>query len=180
MRNQSLQDQLLNAGLSTKTKAKQVRTEKRKQTKQQRKDKKEVVSEATQALQESKEKQTEKDKLLNKERQDITERKQILSQVADLIKLNKLPRDEEGNAYRFTDNNVVKSVYINDEVRNHIVKGKLAIVKAGKKYEIVPAAVAEKIKQRNEYAVIVLFTDTESSTDNSEYAEYEIPDDLMW
>lgn len=180
MRNQSLQDQLLGAGLSNKTKAKQVRTEKRKQTKQQRQDKKEVVSEATQALQENKQKQTEADKLLNKERQDIVERKQILSQVAQLIKLNKLPRDEEGLAYRFTDNNIVKSVYINDEVRNHIIKGKLAIVRAGKKYEVVPAGVAEKIKERNETAVAVLFTETENSTEKDEYSDYEIPDDLMW
>ena len=180
MRNQSLQDQLLNAGLSNKTKAKQVKTEKRKQSKQQRQSKQVVVNEVVQSLQENKKQQTEKDKQLNKERQDIIERKQILSQVAELITLNKLPIDEDGMAYRFTDNTMVKTVYINDKVRNHIIKGKLAIVRAGKKYEIVPAAVAEKIKQRNEHAVIVLFTEDENSVENDEYSEYEIPDDLMW
>ncbi|MCK5888876.1 MAG: DUF2058 domain-containing protein [Methylococcales bacterium] len=184
MKNQSLQDQLLNAGLSNNTKAKQVRAEKRKQTKRQQKNKVAVVDEAKLALQEKNSQQQEKDKLLNDKRNKEAEKKQIASQIIQLINLNKIAKDEESEgaaAYKFTDHNVVKSIFISDELRTHIIVGRLAIVKAGKAYEVVSTKVAEKIQQRDENTVIVLFTNEQSElTEVDEYAGYEIPDDLMW
>ena len=44
----------------------------------------------------------------------------------------------------------------------------------------MPVEVAKKIEQRDEQAIIVLFSDATNSTEDDEYAEYEIPDDLMW
>ncbi len=179
MKNLSLQDQLLKAGLTNQTKAKQVRTEKRKQAKKQQKNKVEVVNEAKQQLQETKEKQLEKDKLLNQQRNKEAENKQISSQIYQLIDLNKVAQEDEGAAYNFTDQNKVKKIYISNEVRNNIISGRLAIVKSKSKYEVVPVQVAEKIKQRDEKVIIVLFTDVEESSDD-EYQGYEVPDDLMW
>lgn len=180
MKNLSLQDQLLKAGLTNETKAKQVRAEKRKQTKKQQKNKVEVVNEAKELLQDSKAKQIEKDKLLNEQRNKEAEKKQLVNQIFQLIDLNKLPKDEEGNAYNFTDQNKVKTIYISDEIRSQIIAGKLAIVKSKTSYEVVPAQVAEKIKQRDEQVIIVLFTDTTESSEQDEYQGYEIPDDLIW
>ena len=181
MKNQSLQDQLLNAGLTNNTKAKQIRAEKRKQIKKQQKNKFEVIDEAKQLVQEAKAKQIEKDKLLNQQRNQEAEKKQIANQIFQLIELNKLPKDEDGIAYNFTDQNKVKVIYISEELRDKIISGRLAIVKAKSGYAVVAAVVAEKIKQRNEQAVIVLFsekTDIEEYDDG--YQGYEIPDDLMW
>lgn len=180
MKNQSLQDQLLKAGLSNETKAKQVRAEKRKQTKQQQNNKVEVVDKAKQSLQETKAKQIEKDRLLNEQRNHEAEKKQIANQIIQLINLNKLPKDDDGVAYNFTDEKLVKSIYIHEDIRNNIIIGKLAIVKAGKSYEIVPVEVAEKINQRDERAVVVMFSEDSNSAENDEYAGFEIPDDLMW
>ncbi len=180
MKNLSLQDQLLKAGLTSETKAKQVRAEKRKQTKKQQKNKVEVVNEAKQKLLETKEKQLEKDRLLNQKRNAEAEKKQIINQIYQLIDLNKLPQDKDGMAYNFTDQNKVKVIYISDEVKNHIISGKLAIVKSKSNYEVVPVPVAEKIKQRDEKVIIVLFTDSVEATEDNEYQGYEIPDDLMW
>ncbi len=180
MKNPSLQDQLLKAGLSSNNKAKQVRAEKRKQTKQQQKNKAEFVNEAKQSLQENKAKQVEKDKQLNKQRDQEAEKKQIADQIIQLINLNKLPKDKDGEAYNFTDENKVKSIYISEDLRNSIINGKLAIVKLRKAYEVVPAKVAEKIKQRDEHIVIVMFSDNAPSSEDDEYAAFEVPDDLMW
>jgi len=179
MKNLSLQDQLLKAGLTNETKAKQVRTEKRKQNKKQQKNKVEVVNEAKQLLEESKAKQVEKDKLLNDQRNKEAEKKQIINQIYQLIDLNKLAKDDEGIAYNFNDQNKVKTIYITDDVRAQIISGRLAVVKSKTAYEVVPVPVAEKIKQRDEKVIIVLFTETEASEDD-EYQGYEIPDDLMW
>ncbi|MCK5831753.1 MAG: DUF2058 domain-containing protein [Methylococcales bacterium] len=180
MKNQSLQDQLLQTGLSNATKAKQVRAEKRKQSKQQRNNKVEIVNEAKQSLQETKAKQIEKDKLLNEQRNQEAEKKQIANQIIQLIQLNKLPKDNEGVAYNFTDTNLVKTIYVHDDLREQIILGRLAIVKSNKNYEVVPVAVAEKIKQRDELAIVVLFADETNTAEDNEYAGYEIPDDLMW
>ncbi len=180
MSNLSLQDQLLKAGLSNDAKAKQIKAEKRKQTKKQRKNKIEVGDETKQLVQENKARQLEKDKLLNQQRNNEAEKKQIANQIIQLIDLNKLAKDDEGAAYQFTDQNKVKSIYISEKIRSKIIGGKLAIVKSKKSYEIVDIKVAEKIKQRDETLVIVLFTETTDSLENDDYQDYKIPDDLMW
>lgn len=180
MKNLSLQDQLLKTGLTNETKAKQVRSEKRKQAKKQQKNKIEVVNEAKQSLQQSKAKQVEKDRVLNQQHHEEAEKKQIINQIFQLIDLNKIQKDNEGEAYSFTDQKKVKSIYITDHVRKQIISGRLAIVKSKTSYEVVPASVAEKIKQRDELVVIVLFTDKLEAAEENEYQGYEIPDDLMW
>lgn len=181
MKNQSLQDQLLKAGLVNDAKAKQARAEKRKQTKKQRNNKVEVIDEAKQLAQETKARQLEKDRLLNEQRNKEAEKKQIANQIAQLIELNKLPKDDDGVAYNFTDQNKVKTIFIGEELRNKIIVGKLAIVKSRVGYEVVAVKVAEKINQRNAQAVIVLFDGkSDAAEDDDEYQDYEIPDDLMW
>jgi uncharacterized protein YaiL (DUF2058 family) len=180
MKNQSLQDQLLNAGLTNNAKARTVRTEKRKQDKKQRNNKVEIIDETKQLVEEAKAKLVEKDKLLNEQRNKAAELKQIGQQIIQLIKINKLPQDPDGVAYNFTDQNKVKVIYISEEIRNKIISGRLAIVKAGTKYEVVASEVAQKIKQRDEQAIIVLFSDNKEQTEDDEYQGYEIPDDLMW
>ncbi len=181
MKNLSLQDQLLKAGLSNETKAKRIRTEKRKQSKKQQKNKVVVVDEAKLLVEETKAKQLEKDQLLNKQRNEAAEKKQIADQIIQLINLNKLPKDDDGIVYNFTDQGKVKTIYISEEIRNKIISGRLAIVKSAKSYEVVAVEVAEKIKQRNEQIIIVLFTaNTDVIKEDDEYQDYEIPDDLMW
>ena len=180
MKNLSLQDQLLKAGLSNDAKAKKIRTDKRKQTKKQQKNKVEIVDEAKQLVQEAKAKRVEKDKKLNQQRNIEAEKKQIANQILQLIELNKLPKDEDGIAYNFTDQNIVKVIYISEDKRNKIIAGSLAIVKSRDNYEVVVAEVAEKIKQRDEQTVIVLFEGKTDMAEDDEYKGYEIPDDLMW
>jgi len=180
MENLSLQDQLLKAGLSNDAKAKKIRTDKRKQTKKQQKNKVEIVDEAKQLVQEARTKQVEKDKQLNQQLNIEAEKKQIANQILQLIELNKVAKDEDGMAYNFTDQNVVKAIYISEDNRNKIIAGSLAIVKSKGKYEVVVAKVAEKIKQRDEQTVIVLFEGKADTTEDDEYMGYEIPDDLMW
>ncbi len=180
MKNQSLQDQLLKAGLINDAKVKQARAEKRKQTKKQRKNKIEVVDEIKQSAQEAKARQIEKDRHLNEQRNQEAKKKQITGQINQLIEINKLPKDDDGLAYNFIDQKKIKVIYISEDIRNKIIAGKLAIVKSESSYEVVDVDIAEKIKQRNEQAVTVLFTEKDERIEDNEYQGYEIPDDLMW
>jgi uncharacterized protein YaiL (DUF2058 family) len=66
-------------------------------------------------------------------------------------------------------------------MREQIASGRLAIVKLGKRYEVVNADIAEKLKVRNAACVVVLNKpDSNRVEQNDPYAGYEIPDDLMW
>jgi len=65
MKSLSLQDQLLKAGLTSKTKAHKVNTAKRKQTQRKQKNKIEVVDRAAVLAKEAKARQLESDRLLN-------------------------------------------------------------------------------------------------------------------
>jgi uncharacterized protein YaiL (DUF2058 family) len=58
-------------------------------------------------------------------------------------------KDDDGVAYNFSDKNAVKKIHVNQATLKNISNGKLAIVKYDASYELVPAQVAEKIKQRD-------------------------------
>ncbi len=179
----SLQDQLLKSGLVNQNKVKQVKAEKRKQTRKQQKNKITVENEAKQLAEQARIKQAEKDRLLNEQRNQQAAKKQQANQIAQLIEANKLPQDEEGIPYRFTDDNKVKNIYVSEALRKKIISGRLAIVRAKEGYEVVASEVAEKIRQVESSIVVVLFENTDESGEPSEddpYKDFEIPDDLIW
>ncbi len=177
----SLQEQLLKSGLVSAAKAKSVNAEKRKQTQQQRKNKVEVVDEAKELAQKAQAEKIERDRELNQLRQQQEEQKQLAAQIKQIIELNRLPRDAEGLAYNFTDDNKVKRLYVSAAMRDQIAEGRLAIVKLGSQYEVVTAEVAKKVQSRDAVSVVVFNEQgkTESSVDDV-YAAYQVPDDLVW
>jgi len=86
-----------------------------------------------------------------------------------------------GCSYNFSDNNAVKKIYVNETTLKNISNGKLAIVKYDTSYELVPAQVAEKIKQRDASFILVLNDKPENDVaEDDPYADFQIPDDLMW
>ena len=79
--------------------------------------------------------------------------------------------------------NKIKQIYVSDQLRQQIVNGLLAIVRLNENYEIVPKGVADKITQRDASFVVVCndkAVGNESCDEDDEYANYKVPDDLMW
>ena len=178
----SLQEQLLKSGLVSSAKAKTVKTDKHKQEQLQRKNNVVVADDAKELAQKARAEQLAKDIALNQQRQQQEQKKQLLAQVKQLIEANKLSRDEEGIAYRFTDDNKVKTLYVSATMRTQLINGKLAIAKLGNSYEVVSAEVAQKISARDAHSVLVYNEPTAAPVESSDdaYAAYQIPDDLMW
>ena len=57
----------------------------------------------------------------------------------------------------------------------------IAISKLGEEYELVPANIAEKIAQRDASVILVHNQPGADQVDEDDpYADYPIPDDLMW
>ncbi|MCC2615774.1 DUF2058 domain-containing protein [Aestuariibacter halophilus] len=180
----SLQEQLLKAGLADKKKVQQVKREKHKKTKQQQKHKVVEVSESKLAAEQAKAQKIAKDKALNAKAKAEAEQKAIAAQIKQLIELNRQPKDNGDVACNFTDGTVIKRLYVNQTTQNRISQGKLAIVRFGTGYELVPMPVADKIAQRDEQAVVYRVdqadVDTSSAEEDDWYADYQIPDDLTW
>jgi uncharacterized protein YaiL (DUF2058 family) len=66
-------------------------------------------------------------------------------------------------------------------MREQIAIGHLAIVKLNRHYEVVSAEVAEKIKARDVASVIVHNTTVPAAENKDDlYANYQVPDDLIW
>ena len=177
----SLQEQLLKSGLVSSAQAKSAKSDKRKQTEQQRKNNVTVVDEAKELVKKAQAEKAERDRELNQLIKQQEEQKQLIAQVKQLIELNKQPKDDDGLAYHFNDNNKVKTLYVSETMRCQIISGKLAVVKLGESYEVVSAEVAKKISLRDPASVIV-DNGQITSPDNKDdpYAGFQIPDDLMW
>ena len=178
----SMFDQLQKSGLVDKKKAQKVKQEKYKSKKKKAKKGSEAeLSEAARLAQQVHAEKVERDRLLNQQRKEEAERKAIVAQIRQLIETNCV-KDRDGEvAYKFTDGTTIKQIYVSEELHNHLTIGRLAIAKLGESYELVPAPVAEKISQRDESYIISQNEKEETGMDEDDpYADYQIPDDLMW
>lgn len=175
----SLQDQLLKAGLVNEKKAKQVKKDKAKKKRVDRRASQPVVDETKERVKQAMEEKAERDRQLNAERDAEAEKKAIFAQIRQLVSLNLIKREGDV-AYNFKDGTTIKKIYVNAKLQDQLARGQVAIVCIDDTYELVPAVVAEKIRQRNESVIISLAEKDTSVDEDDPYADYEIPDDLMW
>ena len=179
--NNPFQEQFLKAGIASKQQVHNAKKHKKTQTKQQRSNKKiEPDANAILAQQKAKEK-VDRDRELNQKKQLQAKNKAISVEIDQLINDNKLNRDKDCElTHNFEHRNKINKLYVNADIKQKLVDGKLGIARIEGRYEVIPQETAEKIKLRNEKRVILLDANVEKETVDSEYADYEIPDDLMW
>lgn len=178
----SLQDQLLKAGLVDKKKAQKVNKTKQKQAKLKRKNKVETVDEARLAAEKAHAEKVERDRQLNLQRKQEAEQKAITAQIRQLIEMNRQEKGAGDIAYNFTDGSKVTHIYVDERQQRQLANGHLAIVSLDGQYEIVPSSVSDKIALRDEgYLVYCNRGKQEEAVDEDDpYAEFQVPDDLMW
>ena len=84
-------------------------------------------------------------------------------------------------AWQFVDARKVKKLLVSSVQQDQLVRGVLAVVRLGEGYELVPAAIAGKIAQRDAACIVCLNErSTTTVAEDDPYADYPIPDDLMW
>jgi len=181
----SLQEQLLKAGLVDQKKLTRSNQEKSKQVNLARKKRAKNKPRADAPGQQLQNKKIQRDRELNQKRQEEVRRRELAAQAIHLIDINKLDRTQGEHPYGFVYKRKVKQIYVTETQKNQLVEGQLVIatcVKSdGRKFELVPAAVAKKIVERDESCVIDIGQQAESdSNQNDPYSEYRVPDDLTW
>ena len=181
----SLKEKLLKAGRVDKKGANKAKKDRQKQSKAARNTSARSVSRKPTAAQHAQAKRVERDRELNQQKQKQVEQKAVFAQIKQLITLNKVDRGTGEIAYSFVYKNKVRKIYVTDTIRQQLSLGRLAIVrlvlKSERLFEIVPAAVAEKIAQRDEHSVVQLnLTADRAGSEDDPYADYQIPEDLTW
>lgn len=177
----AFQDQLLKAGLVDGKKVKKAKKDNYNQVKKQGKKSPVVEAESKQLAKKAMAEKVERDRELNRQKKEAADKKAVLAQIRQLISMNAQPKNDGELAYNFSDNGVVKKLYVSEQTQRMIVNGRLTIVKLDESYELVPTAVADKISQRDESYLILRNEQQEQIEDEDDpYADYKIPDDLMW
>ena len=175
----TLQEQMLKAGLVTsKNMAKVQRTAKKSRVQ---------AREAREAVEENKKAQIERDKQLSEQQKQAALSKEYKAQVKQLIEMNRIVIAKGNIDFNFTDNNLIKKVVVDKATQTQLINGRLAIARlvtnsnGDSEYAIIPAVVADKIAQRDEsYIVLNSALSEEVQDEDDPYADFKIPDDLMW
>ncbi len=180
----SLQDQLFKAGLASKKQSVRAKKAKNTKEKQQRKGV-EVIDETAALVATADAEKLAKDKRLNQQRDATAHAKAIQAQIVELVSLNKI--SERGDTeFRYNHEGKIKTIALQADTRDLLVKGTLNIVCVNQKHEIVPKAVATKIAERDAEAIVLANQNTLAdgadgqADEDDEYADYKVPDDLMW
>ena len=175
----TLQEQMLKAGLVTSKKMAKVQRTAKKSRVQAR--------EAREAVEENKKAQIERDKQLSEQQKQAALSKEYKAQVKQLIEMNRIVIAKGNIDFNFTDNNLIKKVVVDKATQTQLINGRLAIARlvtnsnGDSEYAIIPAVVAGKIAQRDEsYIVLNSALSEEVQDEDDPYADFKIPDDLMW
>ncbi|HGN9434699.1 TPA: DUF2058 domain-containing protein [Enterobacter hormaechei] len=175
----TLQEQMLKAGLvSSKKMAKVQRTAKKSRVQ---------AREAREAVEENKKAQLERDKQLSEQQKQAVLAKEFRAQVKQLIEMNRITVARGNITFNFTDGNLIKKIDVDKQTQTQLINGRLAIArlvinaKGDCDYAIIPAVVADKIAQRDADSIVLNSALSQEEQDEDDpYADFKIPDDLMW
>jgi uncharacterized protein len=174
----TLQEQMLKAGLVTSKKMAKVQRTAKKSRVQAR--------EAREAVEENKKAQLERDKQLSEQQKQAALSKEYKAQVKQLIEMNRIDISRGNIDFNFTDNNLIKKMTVDKLTQTQLISGRLAIARlvdnsGESQYVIIPASVADKIAQRDANSIVLNSALSQEEQDEDDpYADFKVPDDLMW
>ncbi len=179
----SLKDQLLKAGIASRKQAKEAELEKRRKRKKgQHGPAREDLDRAA-AIEAARREKLEKDRELNERRRREQAERALRAEIRQLAEQHAvpLPRDPELR-YNFVWKNKVHSLWIDPSLRSQLAAGTLAVVAIDPAFALVPAAIAERIRERDPAAVVQKPDEPPANApaEDDPYADFPIPDDLHW
>jgi uncharacterized protein YaiL (DUF2058 family) len=178
----SLQEQLMKSGLINKQKAKQAQTEKRRNAKQKKKKGTVQVSEVQISITEQKQLQKDQDLERNRQTQAELDARSAHGKLIQMIAQH-CEKDYQGEIdYHFTYDNKVKRIAVNDKTQQGLIRGMLAICVLNEDFYLINKEAAAILADIDQSVLVALHDKVEplESQDDDPYAEFAIPDDLIW
>jgi uncharacterized protein YaiL (DUF2058 family) len=156
----SLQEQLLKAGLVDDKKLARAEQEKNRRTSGKKGAQPDPVRQPVQN------KKAQRDRELNQKRQQEAQRKERAAQAKQLIDINKQDRSKGEQPYSFVYRGKVKKIYVTEAQRDQLVAGQLGIATCVTNEETFLVDLGEPAKS--------------DPGEDDPYADYQVPDDLIW
>ncbi|HET9034179.1 MAG TPA: DUF2058 domain-containing protein [Dokdonella sp.] len=178
-----LQEQLLKAGLVKKSKVAEVARE---QNKARHGKGPAELSEIQREAERARAEKAERDRALAAEHKAKVRITELAAQARQIIEDKKVPRSGEVE-YRFTADGAIRTLLVNEELRKMLSSGALVIARLGDRYELLPRAAGDKVRERDASMIVLDHgqgSDAQPSVGTSEddayYAQFKVPDDLDW
>ena len=178
-----LQEQLLKAGLVKKAKVAQVAREQNKDRHAKGPDQ---ASESQLLAQRAREQKAEKDRAIAVERKAQARAAELGAQARQIIQDKKLPRAGDSE-YRFSADGAIRTLLVDDDLRRKLASGAVVIARLGDRYELLPRAAGDKVRERVAELIVLdhgqaadTAPEAGSAEDEAYYAQFQVPDDLVW
>lgn len=176
-----LQKQLLKAGLVKKSKLAEVARE---QNKARHAKGPAAPSEIQREAERTRAEKAERDRALEAERKAQARTAELRAQARQIVADRKVPRSGEIE-YRFAVDGAIRTVLVSDDLKKKLATGALVIARVDDRYELLPRVAADKVRERDAGMIVLDHgqgKDAAASTseDDDYYAQFEVPDDLMW
>ena len=122
-----------------------------------------------------------RDRELNQQRRQTAEQKALDAQIQQIIEMNRIENEDGAIGFNFADGKKVRRIFVTEKLRDQLARGSVAIVRVDDGYALLPADAAEKVRHRApSYVVLCSATQPSAGDADDTYADYKVPDDLMW
>jgi hypothetical protein len=183
----SLREQLLAAGLVSSQQVEQAEQQQRQQERRQARGPSKGSpgpdADRQRAAERAREAKAARDRELSRQRQEALERKQRALQIRQLIAGHRLPVLETEGRFNFIDRGKVRRMAVDAARREQIIGGQIVIVRYEGRYDLVPATIAERIRECDPRVLVACGTGPAAPaapTDDDPYRDFAVPDDLIW
>lgn len=181
----SLQEQLLESGLAKPKQAKKARREKAQKGKAARQQggqpaEDQALGREIAAAQAAKRR---RDRELNERQKTQRAAREREAAIVQIIETNRVATGGQASdavAYNYTVEKRIRRIDVSDAQRRELAAGRLGIVRYRGVSSLVPRATAERLRESIPDRVWLVTPNDEPPDPEDPYADYPVPDDLMW
>jgi len=176
----SLQDQLLKAGLVSEAQLNSSKKQEHRSKKRSGSRKKPGAGSAEVAQRQQR--KADQDKALNAKKERERQANELRLQIRELVLSNAESLAGADVPYNVVRKGRIRRIYVTGAQRDQLVAGTLAVTTAKGRHHLVPIKTADRIAElMPEYFVFRAGAeDTPPPGEDDPYAEFKVPDDLMW
>lgn len=186
----ALQAQLLKAGLVKKSQVSQVANQQAKARVDKHDPKAAAIAAEAERIRIEAEKarleKIERDRQIAAERNAERRAGELRAQARQIIADKKVVAKGEAE-YRFNDGEAIRTLLLSEAARKQVIDASLVIAREGETYVLLPRPAAAQVRDRAPELIVLdnagrdyVEPSTGNAEDDAYYAQFQVPDDLMW
>ena len=179
----ALQEQLLKAGLAKKSKATEAARE---QEKARRGEAPAAAASIQREAERAREEKVERDRALAAVQKAAAQAKALQAQARQILADKRVPHGGDIE-YRFGVDGVIRCLPVSAVQKAQLAAGQLVIARADDGFALLPRVAGEQVRQRAPAWIVVDHRQpgdapppATSAEDDTYYAQFAVPDDLVW